>query len=254
MTPYDWINIGAAVWLFVAWIGYARFARRRARTDHCLASVLHVYRKTWMIEMLSRQNRIADTALIASLERNVSFLASTSILIIAGLVTIMASIDKVYITLSALPFANDNMTPRQMQLKVILLLLVYVYAFFTLTWALRQYGFCSILFGAAPAHDAQISEEDRRRYAVSTAKIIDQAGHSYNYGLRAYYFSLAVLPWFFNTWLFIAAVAVVVGVLYRREFHSTTLRALLREINQRESQDTAADHPLVSTRSDKDFE
>ncbi|UTF61605.1 DUF599 domain-containing protein [Gilvimarinus sp. DA14] len=241
VTAYDWINIGAAIWLFAAWTGYARFARHRARTDHCLASVLHIYRKSWMIEMLGRQNRIADTALIASLERNVSFLASTAILIIAGLITIMASIDKVYLTISALPFANESMSPRQLQLKVILLLLIYVYAFFTLTWAMRQYGFCAILFGAAPAHDAQIDDEDRRRYAISTAKIIDQAGHSYNYGLRAYYFSLAVLPWFFNTWLFISAVAIVVGVLYRREFRSSTLQALLREIKQRETTETHAD-------------
>lgn len=231
MSSHDWINIGAALWLFVAWMGYARFARKRARKDHCLASVLHIYRKKWMLEMLNRQNRIADTALVASLERNVSFLASTSILIIAGLVTIMASIDKVYLTLSALPFSNDSMTPHQMQLKVMLLLMIYVYAFFTLTWAMRQYGFCAILFGAAPAHDADISEDEKQLYAVSTAKIIDRAGHSYNYGLRAYYFSLAVLPWFFNTWLFIAAVATVVAVLYRREFHSSTLRALVHDLN-----------------------
>ncbi|WP_049723559.1 DUF599 domain-containing protein [Gilvimarinus polysaccharolyticus] len=231
MTPHDYLNIGAAIWLLVCWAGYARFARKRARTDHCLASVLHVYRKSWMIEMLNRQNRIADTALIAGLERNVSFLASTSILIIAGFVTIMASIDKVYITITALPFVNETMSPYQLQLKIVLLLIIYVYAFFTLTWAMRQYGFGSILLGAAPAHDANISEAERQRYATSIAKIIDQAGHSYNYGLRAYYFSLAVLPWFFNTWLFIAAVAMVVGVLYRREFHSTTLRALVQELN-----------------------
>lgn len=235
MTTNDWLNISAALWLFIAWAGYARFARRRARTDHCLASVLHIYRKSWMIEMLGRDNRIADTALVASLERNVSFLASTSILIIAGLITIMASIDKVYLTISALPFANESMTPKHLQLKIILLLMIYVYAFFTLTWAMRQYGFCAILFGAAPAKYADIAESERHQYAVSTAKIIDQAGHSYNYGLRAYYFSLAVLPWFFNTLLFIAAVALVVGVLYRREFHSTTLRALVRDLKIRES-------------------
>lgn len=235
MTPHDYLNIGAAFWLLICWAGYARFARKRARTDHCLASVLHVYRKNWMIEMLSRENRIADTALIASLERNVSFLASTSILIIAGFVTIMASIDKVYITITALPFANESMSAHQLQLKIILLLVIYVYAFFTLTWAMRQYGFCSILLGAAPAHDADISEDERRRYAVSTAKIIDQAGHSYNYGLRAYYFSLAILPWFFNTYFFIAAVGAVVFVLYRREFHSTTLNALMRELTATEA-------------------
>ncbi|HEY7886468.1 MAG TPA: DUF599 family protein [Cellvibrionaceae bacterium] len=236
MTPHELLNIAASLWFVLAWAGYAHFARKKAKNSHCLASVLHIYRKNWMVAMLKRDNRIADTALIASLERNASFLASTSILIIAGIITIMASIEQVYYTISALPFANQGMSAYQLQIKVFLLLLIYVYAFFTLTWSMRQYGFCSIVLGAAPApYDDSVSQTERYRYAVSTAKVIDQAGHSYNYGLRAYYFSLAVLPWFFNTWIFIAAVAVVVAILYRREFHSTTLQVLLREVKKNES-------------------
>lgn len=236
MDQHVVLNLAAGLWFFVAWVGYTLFARRRAKTTHCLASVLHIYRKNWMLAMLKRDNRIADTALIASLERNASFLASTSILIIAGLVTIMASIDKVYFTLSTLPFAHEKMSAYQLQIKVIMLLAIYVYAFFTLTWAMRQYGFCSIVLGAAPGpYDSDVSQIERNRYAVSTAKVIDQAGHSYNYGLRAYYFSLAILPWFFNTWVFIGTIALVVIVLYRREFHSRTLQVLLREIKKNEA-------------------
>ncbi len=232
MTLNEWLNIGAITWFFLAWIGYARFARKKAKLIHCLASVLHIYRLNWMKEMLKRPQRISDAALISSLERNTSFLASTSMLIIAGLITVMASIDKAYTTLSNLPLAHQSMSIWDLQLKLLLLLLIFVYAFFTLTWSLRQYGFCSILLGAAPAHDdIKQSCETRQCYAEKTAKVIDQAGHSYNYGLRAYYFSLAILPWFFNTWLFITAVAIVVTVLYRREFHSQTLHTLLRDID-----------------------
>lgn len=231
MTQADWLNIGATLWFFFVWVGYAIFARKKARVIHCLASVLHIYRKKWMMEMLKRPHRISDAALISSLERNASFLASTSILIIAGLVTIMASVEKVYFALSSLPFTHETMTALELQFKFLLLLVIFVYAFFTLTWSLRQYGFCSILLGAAPAHDdTNLTNVERRRYAENTAKVIDQAGHSYNYGLRAYYFSLAILPWFFNTWFFIATVGIVVSVLYRREFHSRTLGTLLREI------------------------
>lgn len=181
--------------------------------------------------MLYRENRMTDTALIASLERNTTFLASTSMFIIAGLVTITASIEQVHNTFSALPFSNELMTPLQLQLKVILLLAMYAYAFFTLTWAMRQYGFCAILLGAAPLHDdASVTETERSRYAASTAKVIDNAGHSYNYGLRAFYFSLSILPWFFNTWLFIFAATLVVIVLYSREFNSRTLKSLVKDL------------------------
>jgi uncharacterized membrane protein len=184
-----------------------------------------------MIGMLERDNRIGDAALVASLERNASFLASACVFIIAGLVTIMASIEQVYATLARLPFSSASLTVSQLQLKIIILLAIYVYAFFSLTWALRQFGFCAVLLGAAPPHDDfETPEDDKIRYAVNTAKVIDSAGHSYNSGLRAYYFSLAILPWFFNVWVYLATVALVVVVLYSREFHSRTLKVLTREV------------------------
>jgi len=230
MPDYSLLNWFAVAWFFAAWIGYASFARHRAKSSYSLSSVLQFYRQQWMQTMLRRENRISDTALIAALERQTTFMASTSIFIIAGLITVMTSIEQVHQTLSSLPFVNRDMTSLQLQAKIILLLGIYAYAFFTLTWALRQYGFGSILLGAAPlCQDTDVNHEERRRFALSIAKIIDQAGHSYNYGLRAYYFSMSVLPWLLNTWLFILATSLVVAVLYRREFHSRPLQALVTE-------------------------
>lgn len=236
MTQPDWINVAATLWFFGCWLGYAAFARRRAKTSYNLAAVLQVYRKRWMHEMMLRQNRIADAALLSSLERNVSFLASTSIFIIAGLVTLMASAEQIHATLIALPFTNSDLTSKQLQFKICLLIAIYVYAFFTLTWAMRQYGICAVLLGASPSAEDASSEtcasnaERNRPHANMTAKIIDHAGHSYNYGLRAYYFSLSVLPWLVNAWLFMLAVGVVTAVLYHREFKSRTLVTLAREV------------------------
>lgn len=236
MTQQDLFNLIAVVWFFGLWVGYASFARHRAKVSYSLSSVLQIYRKQWMVAMLRRDNRIGDTALIAGLERQTTFLASTSIFVIAGIITILASIEQVHNTLTALPFVNRDMSARQLQFKILLLLAIYVYAFFTLTWAVRQYGFSSILLGAAPLHDDQsVSDEQRARYAASAAKVIDQAGHSYNYGLRAYYFSLSVLPWLFNTWLFMLATTLVVIVLFRREFHSRPLQTLVNEVKDSES-------------------
>jgi len=231
MTQQNLFNLVAILWFFGLWVGYASFARHRAKVSYSLSSVLQIYRKQWMLAMLRRDNRIADTALIAGLERQTTFLASTSIFVIAGVITILASIEQVHTTLTALPFVKDDMTPRQLQFKILLLLAIYVYAFFTLTWAVRQYGFSSILLGAAPlANDPDVSEETRLRYATSAARVIDQAGHSYNYGLRAYYFSLSVLPWLFNAWLFMLSATLVVVVLFRREFHSRSLQTLVSEV------------------------
>lgn len=229
LSQIHWLDLVGTLWLMVSWVGYSVFARKRARQTHCIASVLHAYRKQWMLSMLQRDNRIADASLLSNLERNASFLASTAILIIAGLVTTLASIEKVHTMLIAVPFSEVELSPEQLQFKVTLLLLVFIYAFFTFTWSMRQYGFCAVLVGAAPQPELPEAQGARgERYARHSAKIIDQAGHSYNYGLRAFYFSLSILAWMINTWVFIFAVALVVTVLYAREFHSKTLKSLIK--------------------------
>lgn len=223
-----WLDVLATAWLLLSWCGYAWFARRKARDTYCIASVLHAYRKQWMAAMLKRDNRIADASLLANLERNASFLASTAILVIAGLVTILASVEKVHAMLQNVPLAQPNLSLEQLQFKVVVLLLIFVYAFFTFTWAMRQYGFCAVLVGAAPYFDEPEAQGRLgENFVRHSAKVIDQAGHTYNYGLRAFYFSLAVLAWLVNTWFFAVMVALVVAVLYAREFHSRTLRSLI---------------------------
>jgi len=116
----------------------------------------------------------------------------------------------------------------EFELKILLLILIFIFAFFNFTWSLRQYSFANVLIGAAPPPDAEdMSEEERRRFAISTAKVIDQAGHSYNYGLRSYYFAMAVMGWFIHPLLFIVGYLLVALVLYLREFRSRTLQSIL---------------------------
>ena len=220
------INSICLIWFLISWVGYTFYARYRANKQSSLASELHNYRQSWMRRVLMRDVRVGDAALIANLERNVSFLASTTILILAGLLTVFTVSDQVSGLVSQIPFAN-NTSPLSVQLKVIMLVVIFVYAFFTFTWSMRQYGFCSIVLGAAPlVEEAEVSEDERERYAFYAARVIDLAGLSYNHGLRAYYFALSVLAWFISPYLFLLSSSFVVAVLYRREFKSRSLQAL----------------------------
>lgn len=232
MNAQQWVNnhlqdlLGLA-WLLGCWTSYAALARMRARKVYCIASVLHQYRQQWMYKMLRRDNRIADASLLNNLERNASFLASTSIFVIAGVFTLLASSEKLVAILPELPFSEPT-SIESIQFRLLVALLVHVYAFFTFTWAMRQYGFCAVLLGAAPLDtDPDLDGPTGTNYVRYMAKVIDRAGHSYNYGLRAFYFSLAVLVWLLNFWLFVFAVAFTLLILYGREFHSKTLRAMI---------------------------
>lgn len=223
---FSLLDGAAMVWFFTLWLGYAQFAKYRAKRTDCLASVLHSLRIDWMQQLLKREIRVGDAALLSNLERNVSFLASTSILIVAGFLTALAGAEQVQKTLTLLPIAEQQ-SIFELEFKLLLLISIFVYAFFTFSWALRQFGFVAVLMGAAPT-DQSKGEQYQRRFALSTAKVLDQAGHSYNYGLRSYYFALAMLSWFVSPWLMFVSSTVVVAVLYGREFHSSTLQSMLK--------------------------
>src|SRR5690606_33093053 len=151
----------------------------------------------------------------------------STVLVIAGTLTVLASADKVVEVLQSLPVTAET-SVEKVQFKMALLVLMFVYAFFKFTWAIRQFGFVSVLMGVAPQYRSpDFTDEQRDVFIRHSAKVIDQAGHEYNYGLRAYYFAMAYLCWFFHPLILILASTTVVWILYRREFRSRILRSLL---------------------------
>lgn len=221
------IDAVAFLSFFSIWIGYSIFSRKRAKKHHCLSSILCTLRVEWMNAVVHKEQHIADAALIGNVERTVTFFASSTIFVLAGVLTVTASNDAFVRVLHELPFTTEQ-SHTLVLLKLAGLSMIMVYAFFKFTWAVRKFGFVSILLGMAPSiSKAAVDEEAKSRFSVNTAKIIDQAGHEYNYGLRAYYFALGYLCWFVSPWLLIVAAIIVTGILYRREYHSRVLRALL---------------------------
>lgn len=173
--------------------------------------------------MLDREVRMVDTQILGNLMRSMSFFASTTMFIIAGLVAVLGAREKAMMVLRELPFTAEGSTVLW-DLKVLLLIAVFVYAFFKFTWAFRHYNYCLILVGAVAGHDRL--DEECRRIADRAAGIANSTGRHFNRGIRAYYFGLAALGWFLHPWIFMALSAWVVLVLYRREYRSNLLEML----------------------------
>ncbi|TBU74113.1 DUF599 domain-containing protein [Phytopseudomonas daroniae] len=217
----------AVLWFVICWGGYTRYAQVKGRTTPCLASVLHLYREDWMRRMLLRDNRIADANVIGNLERNASFFASSTLIILAGILTVLGASDRAVSLLADLPFVQ--VASRGMsEAKLLCLGVVFVYAFFTFSWCMRQYNFAAVLVGSAPMiGERHVTEQERKAFGERTARVISMAANQFNYGLRAYYFGMATLAWFINPWFFMLVSAGVVVVLYRREFHSDVLEVMV---------------------------
>ena len=225
----------AFAWFVIWWSVYYLYCKRALKNRTCLARVMHGYRYDWMSRLLERDMRVADATIMTHLERNGAFFASSSLLILAALFTMLGSAEQAMGLLSELPFAMSD-TRTEWELKILLLIAIFVYAFFTFSWSMRQYNFCAILIGAAPEpDDERVTSEDKAAYVEHTADLIDLAANQFNFGLRAYYYGLAVLCWFWHPVIFMVVTVLITAVLYRREFHSKTLKALIaaKDINHK---------------------
>ena len=219
----DWL---AMALLFVSWAGYAHFARRRAESRPSILAATNRVRRLWMLQTTYREVRVVDGVVIQNLSSSPSFFASTTILIIGGLLAMLGTSENASTLVRDIPFAarTSNLV---FDMKLLLMLAIFVYSFFRFTWSMRQYTFGALLIAAAP--EAQRFEDEglsREEFADRAGRIVGLAAETFNDGLRAYYFSFAAIGWFFSPTVFLVASAGVVWILYQREFHSDVLAVL----------------------------
>jgi uncharacterized membrane protein len=216
------LDAAAAAWFLAAWSGYNLLIDQLIDRPVSLNRHLEVLRRAWMARLFERENRITDASLIGHTIHSISFFASTTMIVIAGLVGTLGGIERVHAIVMDLSFAVQ--TGRALfELKVLLLLGVFVYAFFRFTWALRQYNYLCVLIGGAPPSGSPDCDAEA---AADIASLLTQAVRSFNAGMRAYYFALAVLTWFIHPALFMLATLSALAVLLRRQFFSRSFRAI----------------------------
>ena len=218
----DWV---AVVVFFGSWAGYAYFARRGAGSQRSVLAATNAVRRQWMLQTTYREVRVVDGVVIQNLSTSPSFFASTTILIIGGLLAVLGT-DKANELVRELPFAARTST-LIFDLKLILLLGIFVYTFFRFTWSMRQYTFGALLVAAAPEPERFESDGlSREAFADKAGRVVGLAAETFNDGLRGYYFAFAAIGWFFSPVVFMLATVGVVYILYQREFRSEVLAVL----------------------------
>jgi uncharacterized membrane protein len=225
LSSLDWI---ALAWFLCMWIGYDRFAEYWSRNHASMLRQVNNARREWMYRLTFRENRIADVSLMANLSSSPTFFASTTMIVIGGLFAMLGGTSKVVHVVEEIPFAV-NVPEEVWNVKIIVLVCIFVFTFFRFTWALRQFNFCSIMIGSAPnmAEYREGPDSARTEFADRVGRLVALAGESFNDGLRGYYFAIAALTWFVQPLAYMVATSVVVLILYFREFHSSALHAML---------------------------
>ncbi len=221
------MDLLALGWFLFCWMGYSGIVDNFVSNTRGLSARMYLYRIQWMTNVLTRDNRVVDVNIVSSLHQSIAFFASTSILIIAGVLAIVGASDAALDVIRELPFATQP-TLAIWYTKLALMVVMFIYAYFKYTWALRQLNYATILIGAMPIYEEQkqTSMDDYIPASRRAAMVLTMAAKHMNRGLRTYYFALGAIAWLVNPWLFILTTAVIVWILYSREFSSDIVRVL----------------------------
>ena len=132
-----------------------------------------------------------------------SFMASTAVLLIIGVLTLSAQGDKLSGTWHALNFLGQTSTEMWM-FKLLMMLFDLLFAFFSFAMAVRIFHHIGYLINV-PLDKAVEATQIRQVVAH-----INRAGTYYRIGMRAYYFTVPLLFWLFGpTWMLGATLAML---------------------------------------------
>lgn len=218
-APLDFAALCLLVlgWLLIGWM-----------IDHSnpkkpsVSNLMAQYRREWMVQMVSREPRIFDAQIIGSLRQGTAFFASTSMLAIGGTLAMIGNGEELSGIANDLILGSDP--AFVWEIKLIVMALFLTNAFLKFVWSNRLFGYTAVLVAAVPN---DVSDPRCGPRSTQAAEIGITAARGFNRGLRSIYFALAAGTWIAGPIALIVATVFTLGVVYRREFASTSRKILM---------------------------
>jgi uncharacterized membrane protein len=215
------LNIAALALYFFIWAGYEILFDSRFRRPDSLNAKMVLVRNAWAARMLTRDTSLVDSNLVGHTIHTATFMASTTVLILAGLLGVLGSSDRIYSAVSSISMiiATDQ---RLFEWKIGLVIVIFVYTVFRFTWAIRQFNYFCAIIGSAPLGRA----DETHRHATAMAVVLGHAVASVNAGFRGYYFAFAAVGWIAHPLVLVLGALFTVTALVRRQLYSPVARAI----------------------------
>lgn len=193
-------------------IAYHVFLRYKCRQDplYTVQAVNRMAREAWVESVMESENK--DILAVQTLRNSTmaaTFLASTSILLIIGVLTLSGQVDKLAGLWHALHATSGGVADQMLLVKLLLLLLALFVAFFSFSMSIRVFNHVGYMINVPRRHGQRLFTPEH------VAVHLNSAGQYYSIGMRAYYYTVPLVFWLFGPYFMLAAALGLIAVLYR---------------------------------------
>ncbi|MGB3553075.1 MAG: DUF599 domain-containing protein [Jannaschia sp.] len=224
LAAFTLADLAALALLAILWFGCGIAIENPPARRPSVTLLMDRYRRAWMTEMITRQPRIFDAAILGSLRQGTTFLASGALIAVGGVLALAGNTDRLDSIVMGIGVAGQPLTVWQGKLAITALLLTH--AVFKFVWSNRLFGYCAVVMASTPN---VADHPDAVIRAGQAAEINIRAAVNFNRGLRSIYFALASLAWLAGPLALSLAVALTAWGVMSREFASTSRSILLQD-------------------------
>src|SRR3569623_184197 len=216
------MTLFASVFPILCWLAYSFGVPFVEARRPSLSVIMSMQRRRWVANATRRESPL-DASLSGNLMQAVSFLASTSVLLVLALFAAFGQLPALMQTLHTLGLSEEY-SQAEMQVHLLVLLAIFVSSFFAFTLSLRQFNHFCIMVGAI-SNDILATEEE----IDSIAMLNSRAAKNFNNGIRAYYFAVPAVAWIASPAIAVAVTLITAGFIVHREFFSSGHRLAATE-------------------------
>jgi uncharacterized membrane protein len=190
--------------------GYHVFLRAKLRRNptYTMQALNNLARSAWVENVMAERRDILAVQTLRNSTMAASFLASTAVLLILGVLTLSAQGDKLGDTWHSLNLLGTK-EPALWLAKLLLMTADLFTAFFSFALSVRVYNHVGYLINVplAAGHES-ISPRH-------VAELLNRGGRYYSIGQRAFYFLVPLVFWLFGPHLMAVATVGLIAMLYQ---------------------------------------
>ena len=193
----------------LALLAYQRYLSWRTRRDPSSSALdgLMAARVAWGEVIMKERRDILAVQTLRNSTMTASFMASTAILLIIGVLTLSAQSDKLSSAWEILNVAG-HISAEIWLFKLLVMLFDLLFAFFSFCLSLRLYHHIGYLINVSPEFTVACSEPSH------VAAELNRAAIFFRYGIRAYFFTVPLLFWLFGPLWMMGVTAMLIFFLF----------------------------------------